>query len=364
MALVLCACGDGEPILVGFAGQLEGTFSDLGVQGRNGATLALEDANAAGGVGGRPLRLIAADDGNTPEGARRAVRDLHARGAAILIGHMTSSQSMAGYPEAEKLGMLMISPTTSSPLFSGKDDLFFRLVPESTSWSRDLAAYCFGVDGVRALVQFTDMRNAAFAEPNNRAFATAFTGQGGTILENIRIPAGSTPSWDALSSRVAELAPDAIQAALSSRDLAALVRRLRLKAPQVRVYSSMWGYTDELIEAGGSAMDGIVFSVAYAGDNKAPAFIRFRQRFKERFGRDPNFAAALGYEAACVAVRALRDGGDDPRAQAHAITGLRDFQGVIGPLAFDACGDVARPAFIVTIRDRAFRTMTTIGGAP
>ena len=109
------------------------------------------------------------------------------------------------------------------------------------------------------------MRNAAFAEPNNLAFASAFTGQGGNIVEHIRIPAGGIPSWDALSSRVAELAPDAIQAALSSRDLAALVRRLRLKAPQVRVYSSMWGYTDELIQAGGSAVDNIIFSRVLRG---------------------------------------------------------------------------------------------------
>ena len=364
LVLLLGACDNGDPILVGFVGQLEGTFSDLGVQGRNGATLALEDANAEGGVRGRPLRLIAADDANTPEGARTAVRNLHARGAAILLGHMTSAQSMAGHPEAEKLGMVMISPTASSPLLSGKDDLFFRVIPESTQGMRALAEHCAVGDGVKTIVQITDMRNAAFTVPTNQVFAETFIDLGGRILDRVLIPAGSTPSWDALSTHVAELAPDAIQAALASRDLAALVRRLRIKAPQVRVYSSMWGYTDELIEAGGSAVDSIIFSATYVGDNKTPSFIRFQQHFRERFGRAPNFAATLGYEAASVAVRALREGGDDPRAQARVIAGLRDFQGIIGPLKFDDYGDVTRPALIVTIRNGSFTSLTTLENEP
>ena len=67
----------------GFAGQLSGVRSDLGVQGRNGATLALEEINARGGVAGRMLQLAAEDDGDTPEGAVSAVRALKKAGAVV-----------------------------------------------------------------------------------------------------------------------------------------------------------------------------------------------------------------------------------------------------------------------------------------
>lgn len=54
-ALLAWGCGRDEPILVGYSGPLTGGRADLGVQGRNGATLAVEDINARGGIAGRPL---------------------------------------------------------------------------------------------------------------------------------------------------------------------------------------------------------------------------------------------------------------------------------------------------------------------
>ncbi|MCA1795679.1 MAG: ABC transporter substrate-binding protein [Desulfobacteraceae bacterium] len=76
MVAVLVSCTREKEILIGFAGQLTGVYSDLGVQGRNGAVLALEEINAGGGVAGKRLKLIPEDDGNTPEKARQAVRKL------------------------------------------------------------------------------------------------------------------------------------------------------------------------------------------------------------------------------------------------------------------------------------------------
>lgn len=94
------ACSQ-EPILIGFSANLTGTYSDLGVQGRNGASLALERINEEGGVAGRKLRLLARDDGNTAQQARQADRDLIANGVVAIIGHMTSAQSQAALPIAQ-----------------------------------------------------------------------------------------------------------------------------------------------------------------------------------------------------------------------------------------------------------------------
>ncbi|MGM0611741.1 MAG: ABC transporter substrate-binding protein, partial [Thermodesulfobacteriota bacterium] len=58
----LFACGERNKILVGFSGPLTGKYSDLGVQGRNGVTLAIEEINAQGGLNGRKLELIPKDD--------------------------------------------------------------------------------------------------------------------------------------------------------------------------------------------------------------------------------------------------------------------------------------------------------------
>ena len=293
LSLLLAACAQKKPLLIGFTGQLEGTYSDLGVQGRNGATLAVEHANIRGGVNGRPIRLKVHDDGNTPEKARAAVLNLHAEGVVAIIGHMTSAQTMAGLPLARDKGLIMISPTSSSPFFSGKDDLFFRVIPENALWAQALARHCLENDAMRTVVQITDMKNKAFAASYNENFARVFVAEGGRIMEHIQLNTSPTTAWDDISDRVVALAPDAVQVALSARDLAALARRLRLKAPNIRIYSSMWGYTDELLQAGGKAVENIIFAVAYAGDDDSPEFLQFQKAYRNRFGLSPNFAAAL-----------------------------------------------------------------------
>ena len=64
-SLTLSACSD-APVKIGFSGTLKGKYSDLGVQGRNGALLAVEEINDAGGLDGRKLELLVRDDLNTP----------------------------------------------------------------------------------------------------------------------------------------------------------------------------------------------------------------------------------------------------------------------------------------------------------
>ena len=141
LLFILGACGDTSPILIGFSGQLTGKTSDIGVFGRNGAMLAIEKINETGGINGRPLKLIAEDDGNTPDGALKADKILIDAGVVAIIGHMTSSQTMAALPFINKNGMVLISPTTSTPELTNKNDLFFRTMVENPIQSKVLADY-------------------------------------------------------------------------------------------------------------------------------------------------------------------------------------------------------------------------------
>ena len=53
---LVSACAPDKPILLGFVGGLSGRVADLGISGRNAATLAVENINNAGGVNGRKVK--------------------------------------------------------------------------------------------------------------------------------------------------------------------------------------------------------------------------------------------------------------------------------------------------------------------
>ena len=99
LALLLAGaqgCGRGEPIRVAFAGPVSGAGAEDGLSAVRAIELVFEQANAAGGVGGRPLVLDVYDDANDPERARGNAPDIaDAPNTVAVIGHNLSTSSMA-----------------------------------------------------------------------------------------------------------------------------------------------------------------------------------------------------------------------------------------------------------------------------
>lgn len=360
LCLAAAACGEPEPLRVGFLGPLEGRFSDLGVQGRNGLTMAVEEINAGGGALRRPLLLLARDGGQTPEAARAAVLDLAGAGVTAIVGPLTSAQAMAALPAAERTGVALLSPTVSSPLLSGRKDAFFRVIPASSTWARGMARHSLEHDGLRRVALLTDLDNAPYAVPYTEAFAERFTAGGGTVAADIRVRSSEAGQWEDVARRLGELGVPAVHATLSARDLAALVRQLRHQDHALRVYGTMWACTAELLQAAGKAAEGIQFAVCHSADNPRAEFRDFARRYRSRFGWEPNFAAALGYECGLVLAEALRRARGDPARLPGILAGLDGVPGVIAPLRLDPFGDVQRPSFIVTVSAHEFRTIATV----
>ena len=120
----ITTCAPDKPILLGFVGGLSGRVADLGISGRNGATLAVENINSTGGVNGRKVKLVVMDDKQDGEVAKQVVKELIDQGVAAIIGHMTSSMSMQTVPIVNEKKVIMMSPTTTTTYLSGKDDYF------------------------------------------------------------------------------------------------------------------------------------------------------------------------------------------------------------------------------------------------
>ena len=123
------SCTNSEPIKIVFVGGLTGKGSALGIEGRNGASLAVTLINENGGINGRKVQLITKDDKQNSGKAREVVQELLDEGVSAVIGHMTSTMSIAGSEKTNQNKVVMISPTTSTSELSGIDDYFFRVYP-------------------------------------------------------------------------------------------------------------------------------------------------------------------------------------------------------------------------------------------
>lgn len=351
--LLLRGCAGQDDVLLGFSGQLTGDHADLGVQGRNGATLAVEDINARGGVAGRPLRLLARDDGDTPQTAVDADTALLKAGVVAIIGHMTSSQTLAALPTTMAAGRVMVSPTTATPALSGKKDLFFRVIPANEAWGFVLGAYA-ARRGMARVCIIGDADNASYVDSFNAAFEQAFGNAGGEIVCRFPFSSKGEPDWGALLTQAVTSRAQAIVATASARDVADLAQTMTARNERLPLLCPTWPYTREILSIGGRSVDGIVFAASYTEENNRPQFEDFRWRYRERFGGPANFAAAYGYEAVTLLAAALLRTDGRAEGLAEALTATGELPGIMSPFQLDAFGDVSRETFLVTIKDGRF----------
>jgi branched-chain amino acid transport system substrate-binding protein len=119
---------------------------------------------------------------------------------------------------------------------------------------------------------------------------------------------------------------------------------------------------DELLQIGGTALNGCFYSTHFSPENREPAVQAFAAKFSARWGgANPDAFAALGYDAAYILVDALRRAGttDGPALRA-ALASTRNFAGVTGITTIDANRNASKPAAIIAIRDRHLTFLKTV----
>ena len=362
---MVAACGQ-EPIKIGFSGTLTGPFSDLGIHGRNGARMAVEAVNAAGGIHGRPLELLVADDLGTPEGAVQADRDLATRGVTAIIGHMTSSQSMAALPVTQETGVPLISPTTSTPLLSGRKDLFFRVQPATDAAARALARWVTGKPSVKTVCTIRDTRNDAYSAPWEAAFVHEYVRLNGFHLISCRLTYGNTepPTVKTVIRSLHVARPDAVLLVSSARDTAFFLNVFASEGIKAQILSSAWAQTEAFLAESGPLAENLLFASENMPTDSSVRLRDFSWEYRKRFGIAPSFAAVRAHEAVLFTAAALKETAGRRNGLVKALATPRTIDGLYGPLWIDPYGDASGPYFIVGVKEGRFVVLEFLTGAP
>ena len=129
--LGLVACGRGASegkVVVGHFGSMSGAEATFGQSTARGVRFAVAEVNVAGGIKGRLIELKSYDDRGSSQEAGTAVTRLIANDKAVaILGHNTSSLSIAGGRVAQQYGVPMISPSSTNPAVTEIGDKIFRV---------------------------------------------------------------------------------------------------------------------------------------------------------------------------------------------------------------------------------------------
>lgn len=353
LASSLFCCSPKESVKIGFVGGVSGRVADLGIAGRNGAMLAVEMRNRAGGINGRTIELLVEDDQQDAEQAKAAVQRLIDQQVEAIIGPMTSMVAMATVPIVNEANIVMMSPTVSTQELSNLDDYFFRVISSTAEFAHKSADYQANQQGIRRVAAAYDQRNAPYCESWLKNYRKGLATHGGEVLLVESYYSGDDVNFATLAERLLNVKPDAVLVIANSLDAAMFAQQVRKRDPHVHIATSEWAATERLSELGGNAVEGLILPQFLDRESTNPNFLAFRQAYVDRFSMEPGFGGVTAFDAMNVVLTALA-GKENSQTLKQAILSHGVFVGVQSEIRFDKMGDAKRDTYMTTIHNGHF----------
>jgi branched-chain amino acid transport system substrate-binding protein len=354
--VLACGMSSRKPVRIGLAGSLS---DPVGVPMKRAAELAVEEINAAGGIGGRPVELLQRDDYADADSAVFVATDLYEAGVSAVIGHLFSGTTLAAAPvyNGGSDPVAAISPSSSSPDISTAGEYTFRICPSDLAHGTTLAKWVH--DTLRLRRGAVLYLNDQYGRGVRQAFVRDFARRGGTLV-SIDPYLGDTPDVGPYLDRLARSGDVEFLIVAGNRNEAEeILRQARTRGLKMPV---LGGDGLEGIEEAGAIADGVYLSSAYLPTLDTPANRAFLQAYRKKFPSAglPNQPAAATYDAVYLLRDVIAKAGPERRAVRRELarvgTGTPAFKGVTGTVSFDARGDVPNQAvYIGVVEDGAVR---------
>lgn len=353
--LTLTSCISQKPVTIGFVASLTGSTSELGVNGRNGLMMAVEEINAAGGINGRSVEVVVKDDQNDPDTGLAVDQELYEDGISFIIGHMNSSMAKFSLPFINENKLLMISPTMSSYELANQDDHFITVV-SSNDIEADFIAESILKNGGKNIAVIYESKNRSYTETIKAFIASELSVNGGGIIYEEAFQSGANPAYLEISNRVMQAKPDSIVVLASSFDGAMFCQQFYKSGNQVPIYLPLWAMNNDLILQGGNSVEGVYIPSLLDRESQTPEYLAFKKAYLDKYSAEPTFAATYSYESAMILFDSLKTANsDDPDIIKKTIIDKGLFQGLQGDINIDEWGDGSRSLYLYSIKNGEFK---------
>jgi len=352
-SVVLASCGHTDKIKIGFTGSLSGTNSDLGVSGRNGAKMAVDEINEAGGINGRLIELTVKDDKNNRETALQVDQEFYKEDITIIIGHMTSEMAELTVPYINDKKILMISPTISAEYLSNADDYFLRMIPSNKEQASTISENMIENNIQKAAVLY-DGSNLLFSENLKNQFISDYTALGGQVVFDEKFIIGSINA-EVMLENISASGAEAVFVISGADNVTYFSQSFYKNQSALDFYLPSWAMTSDLLEHGGQSIEG-AHSVNFINTkSEKQSYLDFVEHYVQIFGSQPSFSSLLSYEAVMVLADSMTSTQTtNPDQLIEYILEKNTFEGLQNSISFTPAGDMIRDSYVYTVQDGKF----------
>lgn len=376
VAFAVTGCGGGAPaakpaeskdIKIGVVYELTGGTASFGTAANNGTKLAFKEINAAGGVLGKQITTVTADNKGEPSESANAMTKVITQDKVVaVVGFTTSSNGIAGSAVNEASKIPFVAAATTNPKVT---------VDEKTGKAKPYTfRVCFidpfqGTVGANFVLKDLKLKKAVVMIDNSsdyskglaKFFKEAYTKGGGTIAgEEAYLQ--KDKDFKAILTKIKGMSPEVIYLPGYYEEVGMIAKQAREMGISIPIVGGDGWDSPKLVEIGSAAgMNNTFFTNHYSPEDSSPASKKFVDAYKKEYGVMPDAMAVLGYDAAYVMVDAIkRAGAADSEKIRAALAATKDFPAVTGATTLNENHDAVKSAVIIEMKNGKMVYKTTV----
>ncbi|MYA88192.1 MAG: ABC transporter substrate-binding protein [Boseongicola sp. SB0662_bin_57] len=360
-AIVSLATGLGvtaDPIRIGFNVPLTGFAATDGRSALEGARLAVDQVNSAGGIGGDPIKLLVYDDQASPKEATLFAVKMAAQGNVVAgISGSYSGPTRAAAAVFQENEIPYISAYAVHPDITRAGDYVFR-----TSFTGEVQ----GRAGAKLIGDVMRLKRVALITLGNdfgRSLASGFKDKAPEF--GIEITGESEYAIDdrefgPVVSKVKADAPEAIYASGYFFTAGPLVRQIRAAGIDVPIVGQEGYDSQKFIEIAGPAAEGVIITTSLDRDATSPVTRAFMSAFERRAAFPADMVAASTHTAILVLADALKRSATGDRAALRDAVAASNVDASTGRISFNALGEVKKDVQVQVAKGGAWHHYAVI----
>lgn len=371
LAGLAAGCGGGEKkadtIKVGANLEMTGGSASYGISSKNAIELAFKEINEKGGINGKQLELVVADNKSEAAEATNAMQKLVSQDNVVaVIGPNLSSSVIAASAINNSAKVLDIAPMATNPYVtvdqaSGKTkDFNYRtcfIDPFQGTVMAKFATAELGVGNAAILID----NSSDYAKGLAQFFKENFVKEGGAVTAEESYLQKDT-DCKATLTKIKATNPDFLYVPGYYQEVGLIVKQARELGMNMPIAGGDGWDSAKMPEiAGAAALNNTYFSSLYSPEDSSDINKNFVAAYEKAYGQKPDVFAALSYDSALLVAEAIKNAGStEPAKISEAMAKINGFSGVSGSVTFDDKHNPVKSAVILEYKDGAQSLKTKI----
>lgn len=328
-----------EPIVVGGVMPLTGDGAAYGIPIQRAGEIALEEINAAGGVGGRELKVVWEDGKcDAKEATAAAQKLINIDQVKVIFGGVCSSETLAIAPLAETAKVLVVSPSSTSPDVTGAGDFIFRTSPSDAAAGAVAANYAYGKMSARKAAVISETKD--YAQGLRRVFTEQFAVLGGEIVADETFNTGDTDMRTQIL-KIKKAGPDVIYILPQTPAPGVLIlKQLKANGVDAKLLTAEVMLVRTVVEENKADMEGLT-GIEPWFDAEGELASAMLKSYESNHNEDPPFPSFMAnmYSQFYLLKEGIEAHGLNTEELRDWLYGLKGWSHALGTVTFDANGD-------------------------